>query len=182
MSKRKTLRPVDRFEIFKRDCFTCQYCGAKPPGVLLHVDHILPIAKGGGNESSNLVTACQDCNQGKAARLLTSVPLSLKETAARAAEMDLQLQAWQAQQEERVKRREAEAWKVVHELFGVDRNTVAMDYFRSILRFIDSIGTVGVLEAVDIAKCNCKDWWNEDRYFRYFCGICWNLLRDKGSK
>ena len=179
MAKRRAMRPVDRFEIFKRDCFTCQYCGAKPPGVLLHVDHILPVAKGGGDESSNLVTACQDCNQGKAARLLTAVPLSLKETAERAAEMELQLMAWQTQQQERLKRREAKAWRVVHEFFGADCDSVPRDYFLSILRFIDGIGTVSVLEAVDITKCNCKHWWSEDRNFRYFCGICWNRVREK---
>ena len=53
MTKRKALSKKTRFEVFKRDRFTCQYCGAKAP------DEIL-----------NLVTACEACNGGKAARTL----------------------------------------------------------------------------------------------------------------
>lgn len=56
-----------RFEVFKRDSFTCQYCGAKAPDVVLHVDHIEPVAQGGTNNILNLVTACDDCNCGKGA-------------------------------------------------------------------------------------------------------------------
>ena len=59
-----------RFEILKRDSFTCQYCGRKAPNVILHVDHIIPVSKGGTNIKTNLVTACQDCNLGKTDVLL----------------------------------------------------------------------------------------------------------------
>jgi hypothetical protein len=59
-----------RFEVFKRDGFACQYCGAKSPDVILHIDHINPVSKGGDNEIINLVTACCDCNLGKSDRLL----------------------------------------------------------------------------------------------------------------
>lgn len=67
MTLRKPMSKKLRFEIFKRDGFACQYCGAKAPEVRLHVDHIVPVAKGGEDEMSNLTTACVDCNHGKAA-------------------------------------------------------------------------------------------------------------------
>ena len=54
-----------RFEIFKRDNFTCQYCGDQPPDVVLVIDHIQPVSKGGDNDPMNLITACEPCNQGK---------------------------------------------------------------------------------------------------------------------
>lgn len=54
----------------KRDSFTCQYCGAKAPDVILHVDHINPVSKGGRNEIINLITSCEPCNLGKSDRLL----------------------------------------------------------------------------------------------------------------
>ena len=54
-----------RFEIFKRDRFTCQYCGRKSPNVSLQIDHIYPRSKGGNNNEENLRTACSDCNNGK---------------------------------------------------------------------------------------------------------------------
>lgn len=62
-----------RFEVFKRDSFTCQYCGQSPPDVVLHVDHIHPVSKGGGDDTTNLITACAACNQGKGAREINSV-------------------------------------------------------------------------------------------------------------
>jgi hypothetical protein len=54
-----------RFEILKRDGFTCQYCGRKPPEVQLHVDHIKPQWEGGTDDPENLITSCADCNLGK---------------------------------------------------------------------------------------------------------------------
>lgn len=70
MAKRKPLSKKTRFEIFKRDSFTCQYCGAVAPDVLLHIDHIIPVASGGTNEFLNLITSCQACNAGKGKREL----------------------------------------------------------------------------------------------------------------
>jgi DNA-binding transcriptional ArsR family regulator len=70
MAKRKALSKKTRFEVFKRDRFTCQYCGAKAPDAVLHCDHVKPVAAGGENDILNLVTACQSCNSGKGARRL----------------------------------------------------------------------------------------------------------------
>lgn len=60
----------DRFEVFKRDHFKCQYCGLSAPEVVLHLDHIKPKCEGGDNHPSNLVTSCKSCNLGKGPRLL----------------------------------------------------------------------------------------------------------------
>ena len=65
MIKRKVFSKQERFQIFERDNFTCQYCGRKPPEVQLEVDHIVPLAKDGTNDEINLITACRDCNRGK---------------------------------------------------------------------------------------------------------------------
>jgi hypothetical protein len=65
---------MDRFEIFKRDKFRCQYCGCRPPAAMLEIEHVHPVSKGGTSEPWNLVTACHDCNQGKLAR-----PLSMEQ-------------------------------------------------------------------------------------------------------
>lgn len=67
---RKAIKKSVRFEVFKRDNFTCQYCGSAAPDVVLHLDHISPVAGGGGNDIINLVTSCVDCNLGKGARSL----------------------------------------------------------------------------------------------------------------
>lgn len=68
--KRKTLSQKIRFEVFKRDSFKCQYCGKSAPEVILHVDHIIPVSKGGTNDLMNLLTSCQERNWGKSDRTL----------------------------------------------------------------------------------------------------------------
>lgn len=70
-AKRKPIGKKLRFEVFKRDAFACQYCGSAAPAVVLHVDHITPVSKGGSNEMMNLVTACAACNSGKSNRALS---------------------------------------------------------------------------------------------------------------
>lgn len=55
-----------RFEILRRDNYMCRYCGGTAPDVKLTVDHVVPVALGGKTEPENLVTACADCNAGKA--------------------------------------------------------------------------------------------------------------------
>lgn len=76
---RKALSKKFRFEVFKRDGFTCQYCGKEAPGVVLHVDHIRPVADGGDNTILNLITSCVDCNLGKGARKLDDNSMAVKQ-------------------------------------------------------------------------------------------------------
>lgn len=56
-----------RFQILRRDSFTCRYCGRSAPDVPLEVDHVIAEALGGSSDPSNLVTSCEECNGGKAA-------------------------------------------------------------------------------------------------------------------
>lgn len=70
MAKRKAISKRLRFEVFKRDSFCCQYCGRSAPDVILHVDHINPVANDGDNDLLNLITSCRDCNLGKGAKTL----------------------------------------------------------------------------------------------------------------
>jgi 5-methylcytosine-specific restriction endonuclease McrA len=63
--KREPIPPKLRFEVLKRDNFTCAYCGRKPPEGEIHIDHVTPVSAGGTNQITNLVAACADCNRGK---------------------------------------------------------------------------------------------------------------------
>jgi len=71
MTERAPISKKLRFDVFKRDSFTCQYCGAVGGQVLLHCDHVVPAAAGGETTLLNLITACVDCNLGKGARQLS---------------------------------------------------------------------------------------------------------------
>lgn len=62
-----------RFEVFKRDNYRCNICGVSPNEdgeITLHLDHIIPIAKGGDSDLNNLQTLCSRCNMGKKAKLM----------------------------------------------------------------------------------------------------------------
>jgi hypothetical protein len=75
ISPEKTLRESisvrRRFDIMNRDGFRCQLCGASSAdGTQLHIDHRVPLAKGGSNEDDNLWTLCGHCNLGKSDKSL----------------------------------------------------------------------------------------------------------------
>ena len=99
---RKPISKRTRFEVFKRDSFTCQYCGRRAPDVLLHCDHIEPASAGGATDVINLVTSCADCNLGKSDRKLSdsSVVEKQREQLAQLQERRRQMEmmaAWRAE-------------------------------------------------------------------------------------
>ena len=60
-----------RYDVLRRDNFHCVRCGrGREDGVKLHVDHIVPVSRGGKLVMSNLQTLCEDCNCGKGNRYL----------------------------------------------------------------------------------------------------------------
>ena len=58
--------PEVRQFVLNRDKCQCRSCGS---GENLEVDHIIPLAKGGANDLSNLQTLCCICNRRKSDRL-----------------------------------------------------------------------------------------------------------------
>ena len=65
-AERARLTPAMRYEVIRRDGHRCRCCGASvSTGAVLHVDHIIPVSKGGVSELSNLQTLCSSCNAGK---------------------------------------------------------------------------------------------------------------------
>lgn len=61
-----------RKHILERDNYTCRQCGISTyaePHLLLEVDHIIPVSKGGMTTEDNLQTLCWRCNRTKGAKL-----------------------------------------------------------------------------------------------------------------
>lgn len=68
-SQRKLMTPLLRKMIMERDHYTCQNCGKYMPDEAgLHIDHIIPIVKGGKSVSSDLRVLCSKCNGRKGAK------------------------------------------------------------------------------------------------------------------
>jgi len=64
-----------RFNLFLRDEFACQYCGARGD---LTFDHVIPRSRGGKTTWENVVAACGRCNLKKANLTLRQSGMSLR--------------------------------------------------------------------------------------------------------
>ena len=64
-----------RFNLFLRDEFCCQYCGARGD---LTFDHVVPRASGGRTSWQNVVAACSRCNLSKGAKSLSRSGMNLR--------------------------------------------------------------------------------------------------------
>ncbi|MBD2496042.1 HNH endonuclease [Nostoc sp. FACHB-280] len=64
MNKTPRIRipPEVRQYVFQRDKCQCQSCGKTDLETNLTIDHIIPLARGGQNDISNLHTLCLTCN------------------------------------------------------------------------------------------------------------------------
>lgn len=67
-----------RRNIFKRDRYTCCYCGAQPGPTELTIDHLVPKSRGGKSEWTNCVLACLKCNARKANLSLAESKMTLR--------------------------------------------------------------------------------------------------------
>lgn len=68
--QRRLMTDSLRYDVMHRDNFRCQLCGISAnDGARLHVDHIIPVSRGGKTEMSNLRTLCEQCNLGKGAKI-----------------------------------------------------------------------------------------------------------------
>lgn len=166
--KRKSISQKTRFEVFKRDSFTCQYCGAKAPDVLLEVDHIKPVASGGTNSLINLVTSCATCNRGKSKNELDDQSVlekqrrQLEELEQRRQQLEMMMQ-----------------WHTGLQDFSEDEVTKYVEYFNkanhcdvsltqtgktNAKKLIKKFGFKKVLEAIDIVATKYSHLEVEDRF------------------
>lgn len=182
--ERKQLSKSVRFEVLKRDCFTCQYCGRSAPDVILEIDHIVPVSKGGDNSIMNLVTACRDCNRGKTNKELSD-DTAIKKQKRQLDEIQerreqLQMMAeWKSalleEQEEQIDSVEdlIMAWTG----FGLN------DYGRqNIRRYIKRFGYAEVLASTEIALD--RYYFNEDDFGKTMYkigGICYNRKKARDA-
>lgn len=74
----KWITPTRRIALYLRDGMACVWCGAGiEDGIQLSLDHLKCNVKGGGNESSNLITCCTRCNSSRAHRSVTAFARAL---------------------------------------------------------------------------------------------------------
>lgn len=189
-SKRQGITPTVRFNVFKRDRFTCQYCGQSPPAVILELDHVVPVVEGGDNSSANLTTACFDCNRGKGAKQLADAPETIGERMAKQMELRKQVEAYNRFLAKERKRSTEAANRIG--AYWCNKSapeaeqghwTLSGSYLQSVQQFLKSLPEEEVIEAVDIAHARYPDRDHRrvgDRTWKYFCGICWRKIKGEG--
>lgn len=174
------MRNSIRFEVFKRDRFTCVYCGKTPPSVILECDHVIPSSKGGEDIMDNLVTACFECNRGKAARSLDDVPKvllgGLDERKERLLQMKAKMELVKEERdfEEACVDQIAQQWMTSGGLDSLCRESVTL-----IRRFIRKLSMEEMMQAAETSTRVFGK--SEYRQQRYVATVLWNLLRAKNE-
>ena len=175
--KRVTVSKKLRFEVFKRDNFTCQYCSAKPPKVPLEIDHIIPVCKGGDNNIDNLITACFDCNRGKSGNELTSVPKTILEKSEGKKLALKQYKEYQKILQMEKMQMELDIDCVEFVYTSTFEGWLFSPNFRiSVKNFIEKLGIEVVIDAMEKS---CNRMYYENNALKYFCGICWTKIKEK---
>lgn len=169
-----------RFEVFKRDGFQCAYCGKTPPEVSLEVDHIHPKSKGGSDDLNNLLTACFNCNRGKSNIELGVMPNKLKDNIEILKEKEEQLKEYRKYILKIRKRIDDDLNKIEAEFQQYFPTQAFTNKFRlSIKTFIEALDLYVVIDAMNQSCLSIDD---PDRALHYFCGICWNKIKNRGIK
>lgn len=168
-----------RYEILRRDNFTCRYCNRTDAP--LRVDHVVPVALGGTDEPTNLVTSCEPCNSGKTSTVPDS-PLvaQVREDAMR----------WQMAWAVAVAEAETEGKQRAKDIAKVKKNYVAAYKGRhgtapvlpegweaSVGRWLD-LGLPMTLIDKAIASAVGRSYVPAKDRFAYFAGCCWSLLKE----
>lgn len=174
-----------RFEVLKRDKFTCQYCGRKSPEAVLHVDHILAKARGGTNDLLNLITSCETCNLGKGAKPMDRVeaPVDTSFVAGENRSEEVARYAEELRKEaERIEDLEYCLARHWYEREGGDLSVetwyVDARLSDALRMFIKRLESKEILDAMEIAFGRMGGASDHKR-FRYFCGVCWQKIREK---
>lgn len=181
--KRIPLSKDTRFEVFKRDSFTCQYCGRSAPDVILEVDHIIPVAEGGSNDIMNLVTSCRDCNRGKSKKLLSDDAVVRKQKAQcdDLNEKRIQMEMMAEWRQELLQLLQRQADIINDYMRSCTHFVMNEEGYADIKKMIKRFGFNEVYTAVDIAydtyyTGSDKSW---NIAFSKIGGICYNRRRQR---
>lgn len=185
MAERQTITKKLRFEVFKRDNFTCQYCGRMAPDVILEIDHINPVKNNGDNNILNLITSCRDCNRGKGAKKITENDVlkrqqeQLKEINERKQQLELLLK-WKNE----LSNFEDEQVNKIESILSITNNSFS-EYGRKNCKKL--IKRYGFEEVYESTKISVEQYYKENdeesitKCFNYIDRICATRAKQKDN-
>lgn len=179
-----------RFEVFKRDNFTCQYCGCKTPEVILELEHIIPLSKGGTDDLDNLTTSCFECNRGKGASLLDTIlkDKDIHDETILLAEREFQLAEYN-HMKKKIRDRESKEIEELKNYFADqfrdnERGYAVREFPDTIIRqCLKTMSYIDIFELIDIAvnitSRDSKGDYHTVAAAKYLTAILRNKLREK---
>lgn len=167
-----------RYEVLRRDNHACRYCGSAAPDVALVVDHVVPVALGGGDDPANLATACQPCNAGKTSTSPSDpIVADVNAKAALWAEaMEIVAHGRRVARDEHNEMREFlyDHWEGGRPNRWASSELPA-DWENSIRAFIEAGLEVEDLTELMTVALNAR---GVSAKWKYFCGCCWKQVRE----
>lgn len=167
-----------RFGVFERDSFTCQYCGKKPPDVVLQADHIVSRKDGGDDSEMNLVTSCFACNNGKSSKSLdirtiraASFKQELEILEARKGQLEAYFNFLKRKAE--VEDEETNIYQRCWEEESDGESTLTDKGLRNMRSLAERYSSAMIFEAIRIAWS--KSHVSNEAKFPYMCGVLKNL-------
>lgn len=178
MAQRKAVSKRLRFAVFARDGFTCRYCGQQSDAAPLVVDHMLPVVAGGTNDLENLVTACEPCNQGKAAKTLEQYAPNEADRLSRLQEQHEQMRVAEAARA--IAQSRADMDRLISNYWCDARGTDEYDTktVRILCGFARQHGVEIVFEWIDQAVTRLPHYKKDHELGMYISGIRRTMLAD----
>lgn len=181
-----------RFEVFKKYNFTCQYCGRRTPEVILEIDHIIPKSRGGTDDIDNLTVSCFECNRGKSGTILDHV---LREKHVHSetlllAEREMQLAEYNYVRE-KIREREDKEITILKEHFSnqfeypgyaerdFDKITSTVRDALKVISYVDIMDLIDY--SIERTSEDTRGEWHNTAASKYLVGVLRNKIKEKKS-
>ena len=167
-----------RFEILRRDNFRCHYCGTEATQTELHVDHVVPQSLGGSNDPSNLVTACAECNSGKAGRTLDEPVLAAVDEKAQRYATAVEQAIAERRQVLATERQTKDAFRAEWNRWE-PAEPLPAGFAESVRQFMRAgLDWEDIVDSIEVAMSRHDIRGRENGRFKYFCGVCNRKIED----
>ena len=146
--------------------------------MVLEPDHIKPKSKGGNDGVDNLLTACFACNRGKGAAELSVIPDTLAKKAGVIAAQEAQIKAYNRRLTGRMRRLKRDVGLIEkafqetypkHAFLAPAKDSIIMCF----------LPHLHYEEMQQFMRKACFRTRSADDAYRYFCGICWKVIRER---
>jgi hypothetical protein len=154
------------------------------PDLILEIDHIIPVSKGGNNDFVNLVTACFDCNRGKSKNLLSLKSIkhiNIKKEISLLKEHKAQIQMYFRLQKDKEEGRRKSAIFAIEPIINslaYPEKDIPKTWMKSVTYFITQLGIQVVRDRATSVSQSFLEGYVKNP-FLYFCACCHRMIKER---